>query len=407
MKILIIGNSFFPLPAVEGGAVETLVDEYLKYSIKNNKYNFTVYSPYSNKISFNDNKKYTNYEFRYIENNTLLYKYNKYFLAIKRRILNKQTFPTSYALSVINDLKKRKELSYYDLVIVENGVESLITYRKYIKSKIIAHLHNDYLNIKTKNARQIVDSCNQIWCVSKFISKRVEEISCSNKTRVLYNGIDTKKFSSIVSEIEQENMKNKINIKADDYLILYVGRIMPEKGVLELIKSFNAAKEKNKNLKLLIVGEKRNNKKNMTKYIEKIKKEIEKNKDSIILYGNATGKELLTLYNIGDLQIIPSIWEEAFGLIAVEGICAGHPLIVTNSGGLTEIVNHDSAIIVNRDNIIEELSEAILKISSDDDLATKLVTNASKIKENFDYEKYNKRFDELICNILEDKGSEL
>lgn len=406
-KILLIGNCYLPIPAVEGGAIETLVNEYLKYSQKHKDLNFVVYSPFSKKTNYTKNKTYTNCEFRYINKKKIIYTIYRYLLALKRRIFKNKTFPTAYCIMIIKDLKKRKELNTYNLVIIENEIESIITYKKNIKSKIVEHLHNDYLNINTKNYKRIIDSCDEVWGVSKFITNRVNEITTNNKAKVLYNGIDTSYFSKKISNSEQSLLKKNLKIKKQDYVVLYVGRIMSEKGVLELIKSFNIAKEKNKNLKLLIVGGEKDNKKNTIEYMKIIDRESRKNKESIIFYGKATGKELLTLYSITDLQVIPSIWEEAFGLIAVEGICAAHPLIVTNSGGLTEIVNNDSAIIVNRDNIIEELSEAILKISSDNALATKLVTNASKVKRNFDYEKYNKRFDELIYNILEDKGSEL
>lgn len=405
MKILIIGNSFLPLPAVEGGAIETLVDEFLKHSINNNKLKITVYSPFSNKINKEDNQKYINCDFRYVNKKTIKYNYYRLILGLKRRIFKLKTYPTSYALSVISDLKKRNELSKYDLVIVENEIESLITYKKNINSKIVEHLHNDYLSIETKNAKKIVDSCDEFWCVSKFISKRIEEISNSNKTKVLYNGIDTKTFSKIISEQEKNGLREQLNISKNDYIILYVGRIMPEKGVLELIEGFNLAKTQNQKLKLLIVGNKKNNKKELKKYINKLKMESAKNSDSIIYYGKADTDTLVKLHSITNVQVIPSMWNEAFGLIAIEGICAKHPLIVTKSGGLIEIVNKNSAIIVNRENIVQELSEAILKLSVNKKLSDNLVNNASNEIEKFDYKKYNENFDKLIKNILE-KGVE-
>ena len=75
--VLIIGNWCLPLPAIEGGAVETLVDEFLKYNIKNKNIMITVYSPKSNKISNELNKKYTNCEFRYVDTSSIKYKMQK------------------------------------------------------------------------------------------------------------------------------------------------------------------------------------------------------------------------------------------------------------------------------------------------------------------------------------------
>ena len=89
------------------------------------------------------------------------------------------------------------------------------------------------------------------------------------------------------------------------------------------------------------------------------------------------------------------MWEEAFGLIVVEGMCAKNPLIITNSGGMPEIVE-DSATIVKRDNIIEELSKEIEEIYYGRKKTEKMIKKYDKIIKKFSIENYCKEFEKLI-----------
>ena len=66
------------------------------------------------------------------------------------------------------------------------------------------------------------------------------------------------------------------------------------------------------------------------------------------------------------MQAIPSMCEEAAGLVGIEGMAAGLPLVVTHSGGLQEYVSSDCSIVVERDdNLIESLADAILTLRDD------------------------------------------
>ena len=144
---------------------------------------------------------------------------------------------------------------------------------------------------------------------------------------------------------EKKIFYSKIGFSENDIIFLYVGRIYQDKGVLELIKSFNKIKTQKDNIKLLIVGQKRNNSRENNIYYDKILYEKQKNNNSIFLYGNATSDELRVLYNISNIQIIPTLCEEAFGLVLLEGMSAKKKLIITNSGGMVEVANEDVKVV--------------------------------------------------------------
>ena len=99
MNILIIGPSFLPIPAISGGAIEGLVDEYLKYNSKCQRHNITVYSAFSNGVNEEYNSQYKNTVFRYKNKKSIIYKYYRYVLAIKRRLIKKKQIPDAYSKS--------------------------------------------------------------------------------------------------------------------------------------------------------------------------------------------------------------------------------------------------------------------------------------------------------------------
>lgn len=395
-KVLIIGAPFYPLPAVEGGAIETLVEEYLKHNSKTQKNKITVISPFSDKVDEEINKEYSNTKFIYIKSNNIPFIFYKILYAFLRRIIRRKQFPTAYAMSVIKYLKKNDELAKYDLVIIENQIESLIKYGNKINSKIVCHLHNDYLNVNTIQAQKIVNSCDEFWGVSNFICSQINKIDSNVATKTLYNGVDIEKYK-IMTSIDDDFYK-KITFDKNDFIILYVGRIMPEKGVLELIKAFNLAKDETDNMKLIVVGSKKNDTKVVNKYYEKLMEEQEKNKESIYFFGKANVEELRKLYTIAKLQVVPSMWEEAFGLIVVEGMCFNKPLIVSNSGGIPEIINND-VIIVDRKNIINELKNAIIEMYSNRNINDVKDFGYREIIKKFDIKNYCMNFEEFISKL--------
>lgn len=404
-KVLIIVPEFLPLPCVEGGAIEQLIDNYLKYNSISQKYEIVVYSPYSKKITNDLVASYNRVEFRYIKKKNIKYYIYKFKYAFLRRIMKNKSFPSSYCKCVTSDLKLRKELNHYDLIIIENQVDYIPTYAKDLKQKVVLHLHNDYLNCDIKNRYQIVGCLNEVWGVSKFICNRVKVIDNKIITRTLYNGVDLKRFNiNNLDQIEKESYRNKYGFENNDVIVFYSGRIMPDKGVLELIKGFNKAKEECDELKLLIVGKKRDNSKEINDYYNSLLAEANKNKNDIVFSGFVSQDEIKYLYSLADMQVVPSLCNEAFGLIVVEGISAGLPLIVTNVGGIPEIVDSNSAIIIEKDKIVENIASSIIKLYTNKDYSKKIVANAREKIAKFDVLNYTKNFENCLDDYFYSRG---
>ena len=395
MKILIIGTKYAPIPCVEGGAIESLIDDYLKYNSKNKKINITVYSSVPKKKNIEKNQQYNNVEFRYIDRKQLKYRITK-ILNIGRRIVSKiilnNNIEDEYIHAIKKDLTKKDELSSYNKVIILNNICNITYICKKIKAKHILYLHNDYLNCNTKNGRKIVNSLDEIWCVSDFIQKRVQEIIQNQKTKVIYNGVDLEKFNKKVEKSVIGKIKSKYNISDKDFTILYTGRILEEKGVKELINAFKSFSKANKKAKLLIVGAPI---KKSRKFYNEISKDNCNKKISFL--GYQTHDNINALYKIADVQVVPSKCNEAFGLTVIEGMSAGIPMIVSNSGGIPEIVDNKCAWIVRIDNLEKDIENALCKAYELPEAQKKEMVQAARKKcDLFDIKKYNEKFTEYL-----------
>ena len=388
MNILIISAGVLPMPPVNGGAVENLINMFLEENEKDHKYNITLYSIFNKKAEI-ESQKYKSTEFKFITQNSIFYKIQK----VLRRSIN--FLPNVYiGNAYIHEIIKQENFEKYDCIIIENVPEYVLPISKKTNRKIILHLHNDRLNINTKNALKIVQKCYKILVLSNFVGDRVKGISSNYATKVhtLYNGIDTKRFGKEKYKNEIVKLKNKYNIPIDNKVILYTGRIVPEKGVKELVQAFSNLTLDN--VKLVIAGSSDYGENKESNYISEIKNIANKN---VIFTGYVDYKDIPSLYGIADLGVIPSIWEEPFALTVIEHMATGNPVIIANSGGMKELVNSECAIVVNKGKDFEkDLSIAIENIITNSEKLIKMGKEARKQSEKFTKEIYVNRFRFLI-----------
>ena len=105
---------------------------------------------------------------------------------------------------------------------------------------------------------------------------------------------------------------------------------------------------------------------------------------------------------LADVQCVPSLWEEAAGLVVIEAMAEGIPTIVTNSGGMVEYVNEDSTLVVEREDIIENLKKAIIHLKECPEIRRKMSDAARKQSKKYNEAIYYKNFIEVIDKIIDE-----
>ncbi len=158
-----------------------------------------------------------------------------------------------------------------------------------------------------------------------------------NIVKVIYNGISLKDFTY---KARYENSLSSF------YSILFVGRIAKEKGVKELIEAVRTLIiDKNyKDIRLNIIGPFAASKGGEEVYYDECKRQVEENvlEEYIQFVGEKTSLEIVEYMHSSSIFVTPSIWPEAFGLVNVEALATGLPVIGFKVGAMPELIQTNS-----------------------------------------------------------------
>ena len=397
-KIAIVTSGFLPVPATKGGAVENLIVNMINVNENEKKENFLIYSIYENK-AIEESKKYKKTDFKFIKVNGAIKAMDKIIHLVAKNILKKRN-SQSYRyilqrLYYLNKVSKDLSENNYKKVLLENHPTQYLClkWRKnYIKyrDRYYYHCHNEFVG--EYGCHDIIKNTKRVLCVSNYIKKTMKNyIENHNNIIVLRNGIDTTKFQTNLDCNEKNKIRKKYKIDKNDKVLLYTGRIVPEKGVLELTEAVK--KVKYKDFKLLIVGSSLNELNNKTEYEENVEKNLESIEDKTIFTGFIKYEDMNKIYKIADIVIIPSIWNDPAPLTIIEALVCGIPIITTNSGGIPEYAVNDSAIILERnEKLINNLSNSIDALLNDENKLEKMRENAKEVSRKLTKEIYYANF---------------
>ncbi len=400
MKVLIITPGYLMVPAINGGAIEGLVDTIVKENEIYDKADFTVFS-INDGTKFN-NPIYKNTKYVYIDTTTKKYKIKRAILGVLNKIPNFY-MGKAYIREICKILDK--EGSNYDLVIIENNpiFSNIVT--KHVNCPIVLHLHNDYLNCSSKLSNSTLRNFTKVMTVSDYIGNKVMTIDDNkDKIRTLYNGIDLKKFDRDISYSEKINLRKKYKLDDKDFVILYTGRIMKEKGVKELIEAFNNLKREDNNFKLLIVGSSFFNNAKISSYQKELLILCQQFKDDIIFTGYIEHEHIVDLYKISDVQVVPSLWGEPLATTVIEGMASKIPLIVNNVGGIPEMVDENSALFCQTNSLVYDIEKNIKEIyENKNNLREKLTNEAYEMVKKFEKTIFYNNYIEILKEILKEE----
>lgn len=392
MKIAILTSGILTVPAVQGGAVENLIDFYLEYNEKYKLHDITIYSIWNPQVKNHPALLSTVNHYKYINGNSIVAKIWKQ-IHIWRKEKSYYHHSIEYFLhKAVHHVIKQN----YDIIIMENRPAYSLKLVGKTKAKIVYHLHNDKLDYNTSEGKRIYDNANKIICVSDYITECVRSISENDKKCVtVHNGINLNAFSHRKSKIS----KTSIGLREDDFVLIFSGRINKEKGILELVQAMNKLKNTHV-IKLLVIGSSFYGNTNIeTSFIKALKREASGLSEHIIFTGFIPYDMIPDYLNIADLAIIPSNWDDPFPTTVLEAQAVGLPIITTRRGGIPEEVTEDNAILLNTDeNFVDNLANAILDLYQHPEKRWKMAKASLVRSKLFDKETYAMNF----FNTLDD-----
>ncbi len=206
------------------------------------------------------------------------------------------------------------------------------------------------------------------------------------KIRVVYNGIDPVPYMSP----PQKNIRAEFGVSPTEFLVGFVGQLDERKGVFDLLEAFSALTAKQKKARLLLCG---------TGNLEnKIRSFLEERHlgAQVILAGFRN--DVPEIMKAVDVLVLPSLWE-GFGIVVVEAMAAGKPVIVTRASNLPEIVTDGREGFLVDPHAPEQIEAALEKLVENPGLRKKMgTTGQERVKKQFTLDRM---IDELEAYFLE------
>lgn len=397
-KICVIMGGVMPVPAVCGGAIETLVTSIVKKYSSKDGFQLTicsVYHPKAEKVA----RQYPDVRFFWTHTRQVKYLFlHALFLGI-RVATGRCIRPLQRHYNEIAELFRKEK---FDLIIAEGGdTQAIIDVAKgYHREQFVNHIHIHYLP-----PENIVEGYGHMIGVSQFVTNEyLKACKTPVKAHVLKNAIDVERFSRTVPEAKKKSIRKQLGLSEQDFVILYVGRIMEIKGVLELMQAVIGLEDAH--IKLMIMGSANSGKWAFSAYERTVKKMSAQYKDRIIFTGYVNNSEIYQYASVAHVQCVPTLVEEAAGLVLLEAMAEGLPLIATKTGGVTEYVDGDTALLIERENVVEKLQKAILYLKAHPEVRKQMSEKAKIGSGKYDEAIYYEGFVRTIFNIMEKNGDE-
>lgn len=257
-------------------------------------------------------------------------------------------------------------------------------------------IHNDTQRYIHSQEVWLIKKAQKVIVCTKYMQAEVcQVLNCPEpKTVVVYNGLSHERYLKFQNlDFDRSQLRDKF-AQPNEKIIYYVGRITHEKGVFVLI---NAAPRVINSLdgqvKLVIIG---------SGDIDPLKRQAWNLgiAHQVIFTGFMADQELIKFQTIADCAVFPSLYEP-FGIVALESFAAKVPVVVSNAGGLPEVVSDGDTGVVTQTNNSESLANGIIKILKNPDYSAQLVTSASKsLKERFAWEPLAAQTSEIYQTVL-------
>lgn len=384
-----------PLPPSKGGAVETLVQQIVDENEKNPQFNIVVLTTkdeeseakargyrYTKYVRFRRHLWRNRFYFRYVKAMNMLGRKHIQFISGEKKE------STKYLM---------KNHHKFDLIIDEGGVEEFVYGDKIIPfDKRVLHMHGiDQSSVK--NASKV----KYVFCISHFCTEQWISETGMKKENVydLINFLNTDELRRKPDEGELTRLREVFEINDDTFVLLFSGRLIAEKGLLELIQAVNLIDDAN--LLLIVLGGAYYSYNKETPYIKQCRQLANASRSRVLFTGYVDHGELFKYHALADAAVVPSRWEEPAGLVILEAQGAGNAVIATDAGGIPEVLGEGCGILVrNDDAIVDRLKKAILEFMNHPELCRSSGEAGIQYSMEHDGTGYFMHFCELVNSIV-------
>jgi glycosyltransferase involved in cell wall biosynthesis len=279
------------------------------------------------------------------------------------------------------------------------------------KSPLVCHLYHSLVPSEYTGLYRV----RKIAMQTRVFQKLFRGVICSNKvmTNQLSNlgyrnvffvpfPVDTRRFNS---DHEPPSLDDKYNKLRDAYVLAYVGRLDPSRGVFDLVRAFNIVLREVPNTYLLIAHPELEVERGLLSVLLELLRSLGI-REKVIILGRIA--EISTVYNAADLIVLPFRQAHFYTdppLVVLEVMASGTPLLTTRLGAISEIVeNEHNGVILEQCKVVS-MAERIVESLRNPQKLKRMGENArEKMEKEFSFEVVGRRLREIYESVLNEKN---
>jgi phosphatidylinositol alpha-mannosyltransferase len=204
--------------------------------------------------------------------------------------------------------------------------------------------------------------------------------------QVIPNGVDLDYFHPDVKPVEKY-LDGKLNI-------LFVGRLEKRKGLKYLINAYKIVKKSFPDSRLIVIGPGVRFRK---KYENKVRRE---HIEDVVFLGKVPLEDLPRYYKTADVYCSPAVSGESFGIVLLEAMAVGTPVVATNIPGYASVLTDGKEGLLVRPRRSKLLADAICRILSDKEMSSQMGANGILTSQGYDWKKVARQVYDYYLKVL-------
>ena len=384
-RVLLVPPPELPVPAVQGGAVETLVTHLIQENERQGRLDLLCASiPDPAAVAAAASLRHTK----------MLYVarprgHRRYWpLVFVERCFGIAAPYDPWYQKVQLSLALERPLP--DLIVAEGGnlTQCSAISAMFGRRRCLAHLHG-----QTACSPAMDRIYGGVLALSEFIRDDYLKTSALDPSHayILHNCVDTARFTPGTPDAA---LRAQLGFAPQDFVVLFCGRLEPDKGIHKLLDALSAVEDPT--VKLLIVGSPFFGRTQQSSFQRKLEQQARELGDRVRFTGFLPNEALPAYYRLADLVCVPTLVEEAAGLVAVEAMACGRPVLATRSGGMPEYLAGSEAVLVDREqDVAGQLAWAIRMLREHPLLCRQMGEAGAKRAQDFSGPAFYDRFVEI------------
>ncbi len=382
-RVLMLSQEVHPIPPMKGAAVEQWI-EAVAHRLKQHV-PYVVSVPHPERP---DDEQVGNVHYRRIRMSPL---YKRLF----RKLTRLDPYP------YVSRILRYAHVISPDIVHIHNAPQFVDVLSAGLpQAKMVLHMHNEKLDSFHSKVNTLVGCSHYIqdwYQLRKTPAQRFH---------VIDNGVDPAMFDTSSHRSQVSTIRGRFGVPDDRFVVLYVGRISPEKGPDLIVRAMQQLDPEK--FHLVISGEWPEGspeRSERVRYARSLRDMLQTVPHTIT--GGVPPAEVPDIYRLGDLLLITSRFEEPFSMVAIEAMASGLPVMALRKGGMVEyMVHNENALLLDADASVEAIASAVREASCSRDELVRISHHARHMVETrFGWEEVARQTESLYTVMLSGKAN--